>query len=137
MFVSPAALKLAVRLKSEFFLIVGVPMKCGDAAAARIGAIKSRPDVIVVAAGMPIFFMFLDIFPHQPLINDVNRHCGVIIQKWYLGSIAKIILLLLSSRCRPHHFSFFFTSNQAVRSTSHGTKAIRPSSMITSFFKLL
>lgn len=31
-FPNPAALNLAVRLKSEFFLIVGVPMKCGLAA---------------------------------------------------------------------------------------------------------
>ena len=31
-FPSPAALKLAVRLKLGFFTICGVPMKCGNAA---------------------------------------------------------------------------------------------------------
>jgi hypothetical protein len=36
---------------------------------------------IVAAKGMPIFFRLPDIIPHQPLINDVNTHFAIIIQK--------------------------------------------------------
>ena len=67
-FASPAALKVAVRLKLGFFTIVGVPMKCGDAAAARIGAISSKAYAAIVALGTPIFLMLPCIFPR-------NRNC--------------------------------------------------------------
>ncbi len=49
-FPSPAALNEAVRLKLGFFVICGVPMKCGDAAAASIGAISSKADDATIAA---------------------------------------------------------------------------------------
>lgn len=45
---SPAALKLVVRLKFGFFVIVGVPIKCGLAAKAMAGA-NSR-SVVPIAA---------------------------------------------------------------------------------------
>ena len=41
-------------------------MKCGDAAAARIGAISSKADVIIaVAEGMPIFLRLPCMFPRN------------------------------------------------------------------------
>jgi hypothetical protein len=57
MLASPAALKLAVRLKFGFFVIVGVPMKCGLAA-------KTTGDDIIASANnvvptsIPAFNLF-------------------------------------------------------------------------------
>lgn len=80
MFASPATLKLAVRLPPGFTVIVGVPMKCGDAAAARIGVISSKADVIIaVAEGIPIFFMLSDIIPRLRGTNHVNTCCELVI----------------------------------------------------------
>jgi len=65
---SPAALKLTVSAPLSLFVTVGVPMKCGDAAKASIGAISSKADV-TIALGMPIFLMLSDIFPQATGYN--------------------------------------------------------------------
>ena len=57
---NPATLPLTVRVAvvpDIVLVIVGVPMKCGDAAAARIGAISSKADAAIVEEGIPIFLI--------------------------------------------------------------------------------
>jgi hypothetical protein len=55
---SPAALNLAVRVPLLLFEIVGVPMKCGDCAAASIGAISSKADAtIAVGIATPLLML--------------------------------------------------------------------------------
>jgi hypothetical protein len=78
-FPKPASLKVHVRLEPLRPELAEI--KCGLSANTRIGAIRSRADVIVVvAAGIPIFFRLPCIFPHQPLINDVNTPFAIIIR---------------------------------------------------------
>lgn len=54
---SPAALNLTVSAPLELLVYDGVPMKCGDAAEASIGAISNKADAIaaVVVVVIPIF----------------------------------------------------------------------------------
>jgi hypothetical protein len=85
-----------VRLKLEFFVIVGVPMKCGDAAAARIGAISNKAYTIV-AEVMPIFLMLPGIVPRILVTNNVNTGCETNTGNKYLEFRAPIFLQLAST----------------------------------------
>jgi hypothetical protein len=62
-------------------------MKCGDAAAASIGAISSKADAIVVAAGIPIFLLFPVIFPHNRKWSHHLYGLGTIFAKEGVGLI--------------------------------------------------
>lgn len=97
-FPSPAALKLAVRLKSAFFVIVGPLTKCGDPAAG-IGAISSNADAAsVVAVGMPIFLRPPCIFPRNRKGRHYLYRLSTIFVKEETGLIVGILRLKHSKR---------------------------------------